>query len=37
MPRSGTSFLHNLLQQDPQFRAPRQWELELELELVVGW
>ena len=26
-PRSGTTFLHRLLALDPQFRAPRSWEL----------
>jgi hypothetical protein len=28
MPRSGTTFLHNLLMFDPQFRAPRLWEIQ---------
>ena len=27
MPRTGTTFLHNLLKQDPALRAPMQWEL----------
>ncbi len=27
LPRSGTTFLHNLLSQDPAFRAPAGWEV----------
>jgi predicted outer membrane lipoprotein len=28
-PRSGTTFLHSLMSQDPQFRSPLAWEVEL--------
>ena len=26
MPRSGSTFLHELLTEDPRYRAPRVWE-----------
>ena len=29
LPRTGTTFLHQLLSQDPQFRSPRRFEIEL--------
>lgn len=29
LPRSGTTFMHNLLAQDPEHRAPQTWEVRL--------
>ncbi|PWU11234.1 MAG: hypothetical protein C5B50_23635 [Verrucomicrobia bacterium] len=36
MPRSGSTFLHELLAEDPEHRAPRVWEVMLPLDAVGG-